>query len=163
VRLRKGTVVIASLIVAVAVGCGSESSGGDSAGSGDDDALTVKLGEQNGSAESGTARLTAEGDKTKVVVELESMSASPVAQPQPAHIHEGSCESLNPTPAYALQDVRDGTSTTTVPVSLEDLRNGDFAINVHKSAAAIKVYVACGDIGESSGAKSDDDDGGYDY
>ena len=58
------------------------------------------------------------------------------SETQPAHIHKGSCAKLDPTPAYALADVKDGASTSTVDVKLDDLRHGAFAINVHESAAA---------------------------
>jgi hypothetical protein len=141
--LRKGTCVIAGLAVVLAAGCGS---GGSSSGSGSE---TVTLSEQNGSGESGTATLTKEGDKTKVVLELQGSPA--MAEPQPAHIHTGSCAMLDPTPKYALADVKDGKSTTTVDAKLDDLRNGAFSINVHQSAADIQTYVACGDVGSGSG------------
>ena len=81
-------------------------------GSGDSaKTITVKLDEQNGSGESGTATLTAEGSSTKVVLELEN-PASP--DPQPAHIHPGTCAELDPTPAYPLTNVEGGNSETTV-------------------------------------------------
>jgi hypothetical protein len=130
------------LVIAVAVGCGSSS---DSSSSGGD--VTVTLGEQNASGESGTATLTAEGDKTKVVIDLQGNSSA-----QPAHIHKGSCADLDATPEYPLADVNGGTSTTTVDAKLDDLRDGAFAINVHKSAAEIETYVACGNVGEGDGS-----------
>ena len=139
--VRKGTCVIVGLVVLVAVGCGSESS---SSGSGE---VTVDLGEQSASGESGTATLTAEGDKTKVVIDLQGNSSA-----QPAHIHKGSCADLDATPEYALADVKGGTSTSTVDAKLDDLRDGAFAINVHKSAAEIETYVACGNVGEGDGS-----------
>jgi hypothetical protein len=157
--IRKGTCVIASVIVLVAAGCGS-GSGSESSGSGP---VTVNLAEQNGSSESGTATLTAKGDKTKVVLDVQSPSATMGSETQPAHIHKGSCAKLDPTPAYALADVKDGTSTSTVDVKLDDLRNGAFAINVHKSAAEIQTYVACGDIGTGKGGSGDDGGSGYGY
>lgn len=141
--IRKGTCVIVGVIVFVAVGCGSES---NSSGSGE---VTVELGEQNASGESGTVTLTAEGDKTKVVIDLQGNSSA-----QPAHIHKGSCADLDATPAYALADVSGGTSTSTVDAKLDDLRDGAFAINVHKSAAEIETYVACGNVGEGDGSGS---------
>jgi chemotaxis response regulator CheB len=139
--IRNGTCVIAG-VLALLAGCGS---GGKSGGGSEE--VTVTLAEQNGSAESGTATLTKEGDRTKVVLDLQNPSATMASPPQPAHIHKGSCAKLDPTPAYALADVKDGASTSTVDAKLDDLRNGAFAINVHKSAADIKTYVACGDIG----------------
>ena len=99
------------------------------------------------SGESGTATLTAEGDKTKVVIDLQGNSSA-----QPAHIHKGSCADLDAAPEYALADVRGGTSTSTVDAKLDDLRDGAFAINVHMSAAEIETYVACGNVGEGDGS-----------
>lgn len=93
--------------------------------------------------------------------------ASPVAgMAHPAHIHDGTCDTLNPAPAYPLEDVRlpeDGgatpapmgrmaerheveTSSTVVPVRLDDLLAAPHAINVHQSAEQIDVYIACGEI-----------------
>jgi len=105
--------------------------------------VTVKLGEQTKSGETGTAMLTAEGSSTKVEV---TIKGGPKGVAQPAHIHEGSCSKLDPKPKYGLSNVTDGKSTTTVPVSLDTLTKGDLAINVHKSAEDLKTYVACGDI-----------------
>ena len=153
--IRKGTCVIVGVVVLIAAGCGS---GNRSGGSG---SMTVQLGEQNASGESGTARLTAEGDKTKVVLDLRNPSAMMASETQPAHIHKGSCAKLDPTPAYALADVKDGASTSTVDVKLDDLRNGAFAINVHKSAAEIQTYVACGDIGTGKGGSGEGGGSGY--
>ncbi|MEK6275578.1 MAG: hypothetical protein AABM30_09590 [Actinomycetota bacterium] len=141
--IRKGTCVIVGLLVFGAAGCGSS---GDKASSGSDE-VTVTLGEQNGSGESGSATLTKVGAQTKVVINLESMSASMGSVAQPAHIHHGSCVNLDPTPAYALADVKNGKSTSTVGATLDDLGSGGFAINVHMSSAQIQTYVACGDIG----------------
>lgn len=152
--IRKGTCVIVGLVVLLGTGCGS---GSTSSGSGE---MTVELGEQNGSGESGTATLTEEGDRTKVVLDLQGKSASMASAPQPAHIHKGSCAKLDPTPAYALADVKGGKSTSTVDAKLDDLRKGAFAINVHKSAPEIQTYVACGDVGTG---KSDGGNGGYGY
>ncbi len=39
-----------------------------------------------------------------------------------------------------------GVSETTVPTSLAELRSKPYAINVHKSAQEVQVYVACGNI-----------------
>ena len=139
--IRKGTCVIAAVVVLLATGCGSKS---NSSGSGP---MTVNLAEQNGSGESGTATLTKVGDKTKVVLDLQGSSATMASPVQPAHIHKGSCSNLDPTPAYALADVKGGKSTSTVAAKLDDLTKGAFAINVHKSSAEIQTYVACGDIG----------------
>lgn len=113
--------------------------------------VTVRMHAENKSRETGTARLTAEGaDKTRVVI---SLKGAPKGTPQPAHIHEGTCKKLNPQPKYGLENVVDGKSTTEVPVGLEELRTGGFAVNVHKSADDLKTYVSCGNIPKAGGAK----------
>ena len=113
---------------------------------------TVTLVPQNGSNETGTVTLsqTAKG----VVVSVTTDTAPD--SPQPAHIHKGSCAKLDPAPAFPLTPVTKGTnsmgaakgvSTTTVTgVTLAQLESGQYAVNVHKSAAEAKTYVACGDI-----------------
>jgi CHRD domain-containing protein len=113
-----------------------------------DSGLTVQLNEQNGSGESGTATFTINDDGTTHVV-LQITGGG--ADPQPAHIHEGTCDDLNPQPAYPLQDVVDGSSETDVDISLDDLTLSSYAVNVHESAEAVDVYVACGDITDVSG------------
>ncbi len=95
--------------------------------------------------------------------------------PHPAHIHEGNCETLNPTPLFPLADVemRSGmsmdmaspsaspmamgtgsmeampaaVSVTTVAVSLETILSAEHAINIHESAENAGNYIACGAIG----------------
>jgi hypothetical protein len=98
---------------------------------------------QNGSAESGAVILTPVGDKTKVELLLAN---APAGVPQPAHVHVGPCAKLDPKPTYPLSPVLNGLSVTTLDVPIATLTNGTFAINVHKSAADIKIYVACGDL-----------------
>jgi len=152
-RLRRGTVVIAALALLVFAGCGGDekSSGGAS------DTVTVQLEEQTGSGESGTATLTAVDDeRTRVVIELDGGPLTP----QPAHIHENSCEEIDPMPTDALTDVRSGRSETVVAVPLHHLKGSPHAINVHRSAAALDEYVACGTVGGEGG---DGGDGGYGY
>ena len=127
--------------------------------------MTVSLGEQNGSTQSGEATLTRVDDSTTHVVLSIGGGGS---TPQPAHIHKGSCAQLDPTPEYPLEDVVDGESSTHVNVSLDELRDGEFAINVHKSAAALQTYVACGDIasgaaGGTETGSNTETDSGYGY
>jgi hypothetical protein len=102
---------------------------------------TVKLEPQNGSGESGTATLTPEGNSTKVVLDVPGASGT-----QPTHIHKGTCDKLDPKPAFPLSPVVNGKSTTTVKVPLKTLTSGDYAINGHKSAQDLKTYVFCGNI-----------------
>ena len=66
-------------------------------------------GEQNASGQSGTATPSPNDDGT-VHVSLEI--SNPPAEAQPAHIHQGTCAELNPTPAFPLESVVNGTSET---------------------------------------------------
>ena len=126
--------------------------GGAAAGSKTESQATVTMTQQNGSNESGMATLSQTPDG--LVVEMQLTPASDA--PQPAHIHKGSCAKLDPMPAFGLTSVTKGTdsqgqpkgvSTTTLKsVTLAQLSAGQYAINVHKSAADAKTYVACGDI-----------------
>jgi hypothetical protein len=106
----------------------------------------IQLQEENGSGQSGLATLTALEGKTRVVI---SMQSGPTTH-QPVRIHAGTCTSLDPTPAYPLNDIVGGRSTTVVDVSLDALERKPYVINVHKSPRNLKIYVACGSIGENS-------------
>lgn len=98
---------------------------------------------QNASGETGSVSLKAAGaDSTVVTVALKGAPADP----QPAHIHLGTCAKLDPKPAYPLTPVVNGASTTTVNVSLAKLTTGGYAVNVHKSAAEAATYVSCASL-----------------
>jgi hypothetical protein len=107
------------------------------------DAITVTLNRTNGSTTSGTATLTPEGNQTKVVIQ---MQGAPTGAVQPVHFHKGTCDKLDPKPVHPLQDIKNGTSTTVVPVEMSTLTATPHTINVHKSAADMKTSVACGDV-----------------
>lgn len=103
---------------------------------------TVTLASQSNSGESGTATITEEAGKAKVTVVL---TGAPAAA-QPAHIHTGSC----PTPGavkYPLTNVVNGRSETVLTIGISELMGQlPLAVNVHKSSADLKTYVACGNI-----------------
>ena len=101
----------------------------------------VDLKAQNNSNESGMATLTPAGDSTKVVLDVKGAEGT-----QPTHIHKGTCDKLDPKPAYPLSPVTNGKSETVVNASLDDLEKGGYAINGHKSAQDLKTYVFCGEI-----------------
>ena len=108
------------------------------------DTASTPLQPQNNSGESGTATLTKAGDnQTKVVLEVQG---APAGVSQPVHIHKGTCNKLDPKPAYPLSPVVNGKSETTVKASLDSLQKGGYAINGHKSAQEASTYVFCGDI-----------------
>jgi hypothetical protein len=106
---------------------------------------TVKMGAQNGSGQNGTATIVTKGSGILVTV---TVSNEPKGASEPAHIHAGTCAKLNPAPWKPLSNVVNGVSTTTVPgVTVAQLTGKTkYAINVHKSAAMLKVYVSCGGI-----------------
>jgi hypothetical protein len=109
--------------------------------------LTVTLTDLNGSGQDGTATITRTGENSVHVVLKLTKGTS---EPQPAHIHKGTCEKLDPKPAYPLTNVVNGESVSDVNANIEDLANEGFAINVHKSAAEVGTYVSCGEIHEMS-------------
>jgi hypothetical protein len=80
---------------------------------------------------------------------------------RPIHIHAGTCANLETSPRYNLTDLTtpdalvDGfpdatvaeSSFTVVNVSLDELLEGDYAINAHPSREEMRPFVACGEIG----------------
>lgn len=110
--------------------------------------VTIALMEQNGSGQNGTATLTLSADGTSITVEIDISSNTDL--PQPAHIHAGTCANLDPKPFIPLNSVVNGRSTTVVTeqsaMGMGDVGNGQYAINIHKSAAEATTYVSCGDI-----------------
>lgn len=135
----RAALVLAFAAAMLLAGCGGddEEFGGD---------LGVPLAAQN-SGQDGDATLSeVDAGTTRVVIDVGNAPANP----QPAHIHRGSCENLDPEPAYGLENVVNGKSTTEVNVAMEDLVGQGFAVNVHKSADEAQVYVACGDIEEAA-------------
>ncbi|MDP9105505.1 MAG: hypothetical protein M3N49_06195 [Candidatus Eremiobacteraeota bacterium] len=105
--------------------------------------VQMRLVAQNNSGETGTATLF-DGAKG-LIVKLRLAGGGDVDQP--AHIHKGTCEKLDPKPTYPLRFVHDGQSETTIEgVTLAQLQKAPFAINVHKSAKEAAIYVSCGNL-----------------
>lgn len=125
----------------------------------DGDTLEVPFVEQNGSGISGTATLVEQAGKTTVTVALTGASTT---VEQPAHIHVGTCATLNPVPTYPLNNVVQGHSETVVDASIDSLLASPFAINVHKSSEEISVYVACADLVASTSGQIMPNTGGPD-
>ena len=108
-----------------------------------DDMVTVRLDAQNNSGQTGSATLFPEGEKTRVVIELLN---APAGIAQPAHIHPGRCDNLDKAPKWPLEAVKNGRSVTVVPASIDAILKDRTAINVHKSASEIQIYVSCGNL-----------------
>ena len=104
----------------------------------------LQFEEQSDSGITGGAILTDLGDGELAVTI--GVVAIGFAEPMPAHIHEGTCADLDPTPKYPLNDVAAGSSNTVIEVTLDELTADPHAVNIHKSAAEAAVYVACADI-----------------
>lgn len=85
------------------------------------------------------------------------------APPRPAHIHRGTCDAIEPTPAFDLADLimpsgadEDAAddrsvhpaamSVTTLDVPLADLLAGGYVVNVHESEEELGEELACGAI-----------------
>ncbi len=146
-RLSALTVLLALVLLVVAA-CGGDDDGETAESpapaeeAAADETVSVTLAEQNASGQSGTATLTPTGEGQLVVtVEL----SNPPENPQPIHIHMGTCEELGEV-VYPLSNVEGGSSETTVDASLTELQGGGFAINAHESEENIQNYVACGPI-----------------
>jgi hypothetical protein len=136
--MRVMTRTLAFVAVVVLAGCGGEGSGGDFAGA---RALTLDLAAQNGSGQSGMARLTADGEKTHIVVEV--ANAPEVAQQ--SHVHKGTCDEIGDVVA-PLENVVDGKAESVVDMSLPELRRGGLIVHAHKSEAEYDTSVACAEI-----------------
>src|SRR4030081_254172 len=79
--------------------------------------VRVSLIDENGSGEDGSAQLTDMGDGT-TRVELLMLNA-PDGSNQPAHIHKGTCATLDPAPAYAETLWRADPTLYCLPASLD--------------------------------------------
>jgi len=106
--------------------------------------LNINMGQQNKSKQNGTATVKDVNGGVWVKV---SVFNEPKGGSEPAHIHMGTCDKLNPAPWKPLSNVVNGTSTTTVKgVTVAQLKKAHYAINVHESASNLKHYVSCGDL-----------------
>jgi heme/copper-type cytochrome/quinol oxidase subunit 2 len=104
--------------------------------------VSIVLSEQNASGQKGTAYFTEVQDGVQVVVNLEGAAAD---SKYPSHIHRGTCEELGGV-KFSLNPIVDGTSTTLVAVTLDELKAEKLALNVHKSDSELSVYTACGNL-----------------
>ncbi len=103
--------------------------------------ITVILAAENKSGEAGTATVESMGNQTKVTIALTGASK---AGTQPAHFHTGTCATPGPI-KYPLTSVVNGASVSTLDITFSDfMASLPLILNVHKSAAEIAKYVACG-------------------
>ena len=148
-RQRRPAVSVWRTTLGMALVLGAWASSGSVAAQDGED-LTIALNERENSGVSGTATLAADGENTRVSMEL---SGDPVTGDHPTHIHTGTCRDFDPDPLYPLTTVvldevsDDGESDTTVEdVALDDLLDDDYVILVHESAEELYPEWVCGDI-----------------
>lgn len=103
---------------------------------------TIALSEQRDSGVSGTVEFTVVGRKTAVTIKVDTAGNLDM----PAHIHPGTCDNMIPQPKFPLESVKDGSSSTVVPSTIEELFAGGLALNLHKSNDEMKISTACVEI-----------------
>ena len=130
-----GLLFLLGLLLFVAAECGQDTA-----------ELEIELQEQSDSSQSGIATVKSVNGQTEVSISVNP--GSPDDDPQPVHIHFGSCGPGLGEVNYLLNDVVVGVSTTVVDVSLPDLLGQNNAINLHKSGPEITVHTACGNIAD---------------
>ncbi len=134
IRLRRLTAVMATvaIVLTVLTACSAAA----------EPAKTVTLQTLNGSGVTGTVTFGALRDKTAVEIAVDPGGNLDM----PAHIHPGTCNDLTPQPKFPLENVRNGSSKTVVPASIDELFAGDLAVNIHRSNDDLKTYTACVDL-----------------
>ena len=96
----------------------------------------------NNSGVAGTVSFREVEGRTEVEVRVEPAGNLDM----PAHIHPGTCDDLTPQPKFPLENVRNGSSKTVVPASIDELFAGGLAVNIHRSNDDLKTYTACVDL-----------------
>jgi hypothetical protein len=105
--------------------------------------ITLQLHPENNSGISGTATLAdIGGGRTRVEINLVGAGS----EPRPAHVHDRTCDEMDPTPKMLIGLVTNGTLTAEIGASLGQLTSSPQAIHVHKSQQEIPFHVACADI-----------------
>ena len=140
---KKGYIIGAIVIVVIVLFILFSGSGKQNSSTTATKSLQITIAAQNNSGISGNAVITDVDGKSKVVV---SVTGAPADIEEPAHLHVGSCANLG-DPKYTLAPVINGTAETVLPVSPDELiKELPLAINIHKSAAEVGTYIACGDL-----------------
>ena len=116
---------------------------GVAAGQATDAGLGTQRGmeQQNNSGQAGFVTLFPRGARTMVSIRLDG---APAGSTEPAHVHRGECPKINPAPAFPLNPVVNGRSTTLLNVPLSRLVSGNYSVNVHASTKNLAHYVSCG-------------------
>src|SRR5215470_7183110 len=140
--------LIAVFAAGASVATGAGSSGMMPAGS-----KTYQIGSATGvgpsrTGQHGTITLTPQGQNTLVVINI---VGEPEGAIEPSHIHKGNCTHPG-TVIWPLTDVVAGHSKTVVKAPIDKVNVMGDSVNIHKSAAQLNVYMACGNVGTSMGS-----------
>ncbi len=106
------------------------------------DSVTIALGEQNSSGQTGWASLTTRGGGTEVALWV----GEGTVESELVHIHSGSCgnDTLGGV-VHGLTSIASGISASMVDATLSSLRAGGMAVNSHQSGSP-GTYTTCGNI-----------------
>ena len=108
---------------------------------------SATLEERNDSGVAGTVEFEATEAGTRIVVRADGALGD-----HPTHIHSGTCADLDPNPKYPLNNVElkttelTGLSETVIDAPLDEFLEEDHLVLIHRSAAEIGNYLACGNI-----------------
>ena len=106
--------------------------------------MTIQLGDQENSGQTGSATLTAKGAQMEIVIKV--VPGPLEGDPQPLHIHFGTCGPNLGNRHFNLSDVVAGVSVTLIDAGLVSVTQGNNAINLHKSYPEFDIYTSCGNI-----------------
>lgn len=105
---------------------------------------SVFLTPMTGVVQGGVATLQEEQGRVTVRVTVAAIPG--ITDPQPIHIHSGSCVEPGKI-VYTLNDVKEGRSTTFLNTSLDLIKAQEpLVINIHRSYQEIDVQTSCGEI-----------------
>lgn len=105
--------------------------------------LSINLVDWSDTGVTGTATLVGQDNRTQVNITIDGPG---VVGGHEVHIHNGTCASPG-TATYTLSPIdANGTSSTTVSLSLSQLTAGAYFINVHPDEANWDAWMVCGNI-----------------
>ena len=111
---------------------------------------SLPLADYSGLGVHGTVSLIAIDEKTsRVTIRLKGDN---VTGGHIAHLHPGTCEDPQDEGTIYLESVdSNGVSETTVGLSITELLNNDWIVNVHLSEADWDTWLVCGYLGDATG------------
>ena len=150
-----GLLVAGIATTSALTGCSSSASSSSSATPSPSGQVSLTLTQLNNSGVNGTATITPINDK-QIKVEI-TVTGQPDGSYEPAHIHQGTCANLNPTPQFFLTDsgtatnggqlwLQNGKASVIVNTTMAEIQSTPHAINLHLSPTNLPHYMACGDI-----------------